>query len=151
LITRVLPDWIFVIGVILVLQTVSATLVAGLGATWNHDGVILFSPTSTSPLYRVPASGGSAVEATRLDRLRQTLHFVPSALPDGRHFLFYSDGTPEAMGIYVGSMDSTETRRLFDADSSETGSHGSGPTDGSIRRGRDPGCHLGRDNHARSF
>src|SRR5262249_16230863 len=35
--------------------------------------------------------------------------------PDGRHFLYYVAGSPEAKGIYVGSLDSSETRRLVPA------------------------------------
>ena len=38
------------------------------------------------------------------------------ALPGGRQFLFYAQGTPETVGIYLGSVDSGETRRLTPAD-----------------------------------
>ena len=91
-----------------------ATVTAARGGTWNADGVILFAPTTASPLFRVPASGGEAVAVTKLDR--QTSHRFPSFLPDGRQFLFYAQGTPETAGIYLGSLDSAETRRLTAAD-----------------------------------
>jgi len=81
---------------------------------WNVDGVILFSPITTSPLFRVPASGGEAVAVTRLDR--QTNHRFPFFLPDGRQFLFHAAGSPEAAGIYLGGLDSAETWRLTAAD-----------------------------------
>jgi Tol biopolymer transport system component len=81
---------------------------------WNGDGVILFSPITTSPLFRVPASGGEAVPVTRLDR--QTNHRFPFFLPDGRQFLFHAAGPPEAAGIYLGGLDSAETWRLTAAD-----------------------------------
>ena len=36
-------------------------------------------------------------------------------LPDGRHFLFWVTGNPEAAGIYVGQLDGTDSKRLSDA------------------------------------
>jgi len=84
------------------------------GGTWNADGVIVFTPTAASPLFRVPASGGQAVAVTKLDR--QSSHRFPFFLPDGRQFLFLAQGTPETGGIYLGSLDSAETRRLTAAD-----------------------------------
>jgi Tol biopolymer transport system component len=84
------------------------------GGTWNADGVILFTTTTASPLFRVPASGGQAVPVTKLDR--QSSHRFPFFLPDGRQFLFLAQGTPETGGIYLGSLDSAEPRRLTAAD-----------------------------------
>ena len=91
-----------------------ATVTTSRSGAWNADGVILFSPSNASPLFRVPASGGEAVAVTTLDR--QTSHRFPSFLPDGRQFLFYAQGTQETAGIYLGSLDSAETRRLAAAD-----------------------------------
>ena len=87
------------------------------GGTWSRDGVILFTQSQASPISRVPASGGEAVDVSRLDPPRQTGHRLPSFSPDGRHFLFFSLGTAEGRGVYLGSLETTETRRLFDADS----------------------------------
>ena len=84
------------------------------GGTWNADGVILFTPSVSGPLFRVPASGGQAVAVTKLDR--QTSHRFPFFLPDGRQFVFLAQGTPETAGIYLGSLDSAETHRLTPAD-----------------------------------
>ena len=84
------------------------------GGTWNADGVILFARTFNGPLFRIPASGGEAVAVTKLDR--QQSHRFPQFLPDGRQFLFYAQGTPETRGIYLGSLDSDETKRLTAAD-----------------------------------
>src|SRR5262249_6028241 len=39
----------------------------GRGGTWNGDGVIVFAPTSTGVLHRVPASGGTSTPITKLD------------------------------------------------------------------------------------
>jgi Tol biopolymer transport system component len=84
------------------------------GGTWNAEGVILFAPTSGSPLFRVSASGGDPVAVTKLDQ--RTSHGFPSFLPDDRHFLLHVQGAPETSGIYLGSLDTGETTRLTTAD-----------------------------------
>jgi Tol biopolymer transport system component len=85
-------------------------VVARAGGTWSADGVILYPPTSGSPLFRVSASGGQAAAVTKLDR--QSSHRFPTFLPDNHHFLFYAQGTPDTSGIYLGSLDSPNTTRL---------------------------------------
>ena len=40
------------------------------GGAWNRDGVILFSPVTDGPLYRVDASGGKPTAVTKLDAKR---------------------------------------------------------------------------------
>jgi Tol biopolymer transport system component len=89
----------------------------GPGGAWSPDGTILFTPTNTSPLYRVPATGGPPVEVTHLSTPAEASHRFPDFLPDGRHFLFFVAGTPEVQGVYLGSLDSKETRRLLESDS----------------------------------
>jgi Tol biopolymer transport system component len=85
------------------------------GGSWNADGVVLFTPTVSSQLFRVRASGGGqAVAVTTLDR--QTSHRFPCFLPDGRQFLFYALGTPDTAGIYLGSLDSPDTHRVTAAE-----------------------------------
>ncbi len=54
---------------------------------------------------------------TRLDPPRQVEHRSPHFLPDGHHFLFAALGTPEAAGIYLGSLDGGTPTRLTAADS----------------------------------
>jgi len=95
------------------LRTLTA---AAFGGTWNKDGVVLFARTDTGPLRRIPASGGDIVEVTRVQPPQITGHWNPHFLPDGNHFVFWGWGTPENKGVYVGSLDSTDTRRLFDSD-----------------------------------
>ncbi len=90
------------------------------GGTWNADGTILFAPAGTGPLYRVSASGGPATEATHVEPPRQTGHRFPRFLPDGRHFLFFAVGTPENQGVFVGSLDSGDVRRVVETDSAAT-------------------------------
>ena len=86
------------------------------GAAWGPDGTILFSHSSIEPLYRIPAGGGKATLATELQP-PQRGHRYPQFLPDGRHFVFFAFGPTESQGVYLGSLDSTDTRRLFDSDS----------------------------------
>jgi len=88
----------------------------GRGGAWNRDGTILFAPTGASGLVRVPASGGEALPVTKLDPPRHFSHRLPQFLPDGRRFLFFAKGTPEGQGIYLGSLDGTDTRRLTSAE-----------------------------------
>jgi Tol biopolymer transport system component len=88
----------------------------GRGGTWSPDGVILFNATAGSGLFRVPVSGGEAVEVTKLAP-GQALHSFPNFLPRGRQFLFWARGTPDTGGIYLGSLDAAEPTRLTAADS----------------------------------
>jgi Tol biopolymer transport system component len=88
---------------------------SGWGGTWNRDGVIVFAPNIYSPLYRVSAAGGEPSPVTTLDQSRQeTRHSFPRFLPDGRHFLYLVKSTiKQNTGIYIGSLDSKDTRRLL--------------------------------------
>jgi eukaryotic-like serine/threonine-protein kinase len=90
------------------------TNAVGRGGTWNADGVILFAPIGPGPLFRITASGGEAVAVTKLDK--QVSHRFPQFLPGGRQFLFYAQGTPETAGIWLGSLDAPQTKRLTAAD-----------------------------------
>jgi Tol biopolymer transport system component len=91
---------------------------AALPGSWNRDGVILFTPTG-GPLFRVSSAGGKPSPVTSLDtKLGETAHTYPYFLPDGRHFLYLaqaSGGVPH--GVYIGSLDSTERKRLLDGGS----------------------------------
>ena len=90
------------------------------GGTWSRDGVIVFAPSAEGPLYRVSAAGGEVTPVSALDESRgETSHRYPYFLPDGRHFLYLARCVQtENNAIYVGSLDSKETKRLLSADSS---------------------------------
>ncbi len=94
-----------------ILASVASVVRSG---AWNADGTILFN--SFSGLSRVAASGGNPSEVTR-PAPGQTEHRHPTFLPDGRHFLFEVTGTPEAAGLYLGSLDGAQPKRLTAADS----------------------------------
>jgi serine/threonine protein kinase len=97
-------------------QSLGVTSVAR-GGTWSADGTIVFT-ANLGPLTRISALGSNPVTVTRLDPPRQSQHLFPQFLPDGRHFLFYALGSPEGAGIYLGSLDGGEPKRLTAADSS---------------------------------
>jgi Tol biopolymer transport system component len=85
------------------------------GVTWNGKGNLLAgSPGDHMPLYLLASSDGSASAATSI-AADQTTQGYPCFLPDGNHFLFFAR-TATGQGIYVGSIDSKDTRRLFDSD-----------------------------------
>jgi len=83
----------------------------GRGGSWNSEGLILFAPSSTSPLFTIKESGGAASVVTHVQP-NESGHTMPKFLPDGRHFLFFTVGTPEKQGIYLGSLDGGEPKRL---------------------------------------
>jgi eukaryotic-like serine/threonine-protein kinase len=88
-----------------------------LGGTWNADGTILFGPSTGVGLARVATSGGDEVPVTHVSSPRQARHSFPQFLPDGRHFLFLLSSTSQDVrGIYVGSLDGGEPKRLTPAD-----------------------------------
>jgi Tol biopolymer transport system component len=86
------------------------------GGTWGPDDTILFAASAVGPLVRVPASGGEPVVVTRLEPGIPN-HRFPQFLPGGWRFLFYVLGGPDVRGVYLGQLDDSGSRRLFDADS----------------------------------
>jgi Tol biopolymer transport system component/predicted Ser/Thr protein kinase len=86
------------------------------GGTWNKDNVILFSGRDPEgPIMRVSAAGGTPEPVTSL-KSGETSHRWPRFLPDGRHFLFLAtDQRAQSGTLYVGSLDGTEPKKLFDS------------------------------------
>src|SRR5262249_5440199 len=82
----------------------------GLGGAWNQTGAILFTPSSNSPLRRMLATGGNARDATHLEK-GQVIHEWPVFLPDGHHFLFYSNNG-DGGAIYLSELDSSAAKRI---------------------------------------
>ena len=63
----------------------------GRGGAWNKDGIILFTPSVSSTIFRVRDSGGTPEPASKFDAARfENSHRWPFFLPDGQHFLFWS-------------------------------------------------------------
>ncbi len=89
------------------------------GGTWGSNGVILFVPHPNAGVQRVSVNGGVPTAVATPDTTRQeSNHLWPAFLPDGRHFLYLvASQQPEEAGIYVGSLDKGERRRLLAASS----------------------------------
>jgi serine/threonine protein kinase len=89
------------------------------GGTWSQNGTILFSAT-WGVVQRVSSSGGTPVPITKLDQsLGELSHRWPYFLPDGRHYFFsaanFSGGTAEVASVYLGDLDSNQSKLLFHA------------------------------------
>ncbi len=87
------------------------------GAAWGADGTIAFSSADGSLLRIGEAPGSREAPLTTL-KSRDWSHYWPSFLPDGRRFLFTAKlwtRTAEAseQGIYAGSLDSPDIRKLL--------------------------------------
>ena len=87
------------------------------GASWNADGVIIFSAARPGILNRVSASGGTPTPITMLNEAEhEQFHYWPHFLPDGSHFLYLSRNVdPAKSAVYVGTLadkpgDSTPVR-----------------------------------------
>jgi Tol biopolymer transport system component len=94
--------------------------VVGRGGAWSPEGVIVFCPRPVGVLYQVDATGGSPEPVTSLDAARaEVAHGFPQFLPDGRHFLYLAASCrPGESSIRVGSLDSTTSHVLLEADTS---------------------------------
>ncbi len=93
----------------------------GRGGSWNRDGLIVFSPSSTSGLSTVSTAGGAPTPLTKLDAPGKIgTHRWPVFLPDGRHFLYLARGAAAGgsgsgaiggtEGIYAASLDGKENK-----------------------------------------
>jgi Tol biopolymer transport system component len=93
--------------------------VNGSDCSWSPEGVILFDGSSGDSIRSVPATGGVASPASRLDRSRgQNEHAWPHFLPDGKHFLFQAQYTGTVGdSLMVGELGSFETKTLGPASS----------------------------------
>jgi eukaryotic-like serine/threonine-protein kinase len=95
-------------------------VVNGRGGAWSKEGVIVFTPSATQPLFRVPASGGTPEPASKMNFDKgENSHRWPSFLPDGKHFLYWvrnSRGQQEHV-LYVGELGSLQAKPLMKSES----------------------------------
>jgi serine/threonine protein kinase/Tol biopolymer transport system component len=86
-----------------------------IGGAWNRGGVILFSSLGATGISRVPAAGGAPTTLLRPDlKRKESDYYVPSFLPDGRHFLYFVNSSDkDTRGIYLGSLEGDVRRRLL--------------------------------------
>lgn len=93
-----------------------AGVINGQGGSWCADGTIIYAPSRTTPLMQIPATGGKAKEVAPFKASHQG-HMSPHFLPDGRRYLFFVQGPPDTVGIYLGSLDGTPPVRVTAANS----------------------------------
>jgi eukaryotic-like serine/threonine-protein kinase len=88
------------------------------GGTWNTQGVILSGSSESGQFRSVEASSRSAVTTISPAVAGSPRPYLrwPQFLPDGRHFLYYVPTPVEERGVYIGSIDSTDTRRVLKTD-----------------------------------
>ncbi len=80
------------------------------GATWNSDGVIVFSAENI--LYQVSDAGGDPQALDVDGTATGSYSRYPAFLADGRRFLYLS-GPGEGQGIYVASLDGGPAARIL--------------------------------------
>ena len=90
-------------------KTISFIGAAARGGAWGSNGNILIGG-GTSSIRRIKESGGEAVAVTELE-INQSSHRFPHFLPDGRRYLFFATGPPEAQGIYLAALDAPATEK----------------------------------------
>ena len=78
------------------------------GASWGEDHTIVMAPHFLGGLYRVPVSGGSPQQLTRLQN-DEVSHAWPQILPGGKTILF-TCATAAASNIQVVSLQTGETQ-----------------------------------------
>jgi Tol biopolymer transport system component len=78
-----------------------------LGGTWNRNGEILFG--GLGRLQKISASGGAVSD---LPKHTVTASY-PFFLPDGRHFLATREAHSAQSGVWLGSIDGSDSRRIL--------------------------------------
>src|SRR2546428_289226 len=86
-------------------------LVAG---AWNKNGDIIFCPDYGGAMYQISANGGEPKQITFQEANGDGQHSGGTFLPDGKHFLFTrTAASPDLRGVWLGSLDSKETKRIL--------------------------------------
>jgi Tol biopolymer transport system component len=93
-------------------QTVADSPWAGIAA-WSPDGTILFRPTASSPLLRVPAVGGKSVPMHALGA-NDYAESDPAMLPDGKHILVVVIDKGQHRRVELQSLTSSEAKVVLD-------------------------------------
>ncbi len=85
------------------------------GGAWNGEGTILFG--SEKGLQRVSAEGGKPAAITTVEA-KESGHFWPDFLPDGKSFLYLAWSVDKSnRAVYLGKLDSKDKTRLLAAES----------------------------------
>jgi serine/threonine protein kinase/Tol biopolymer transport system component len=96
-------------------QTLCSASNTIVGGYWSREGVIYFG-TLGGGISSVPQAGADPVAVTKPDTAQaENWHAHPQVLPDGRHLLYLSAAGGGNGGIYLGSLDGKEKKRLVAA------------------------------------
>jgi len=84
------------------------------GASWGKDGIIYFSPSGTTGLWKISADGGKPERLTTLKE-NELFHFLPEVLPGGDSVLFMIFGTDanDDDSVAVLSLKTGEYQTIF--------------------------------------
>jgi eukaryotic-like serine/threonine-protein kinase len=96
---------------------------SGRGGAWSKGGTIVFTPSSTNALLKVPANGGTPEPASKLDAERNdNSHRWPFFLPDGKHFLFWSRTARPGQSpvVYLGELGTLQAKVLMKSETMAT-------------------------------
>ncbi|HEY7185880.1 MAG TPA: protein kinase [Vicinamibacterales bacterium] len=80
------------------------------GASWSRQDMIVF--VRPDGLAMIPASGGTPTVVIARDR-DGCQEAWPAFLPDATHILFFCRGREDQRGVYVGSVETHEKKRLI--------------------------------------
>ena len=92
-------------------QTICAAPTAR-GGAWNKSGVIIFAPSSNGVIHRVSASGG-APEPVTVTTPETYSHRWPAFIDEDRFLFVAQSQRPSDRGVFAGSLQSKETRRIL--------------------------------------
>ena len=96
---------------------VLANALAGRGASWGSQNVILYAPDPSGAIWRLNSDGSGNGPLTidlLKNRKQEQTHRWPVFLPDGKHFLFFAGtfaedrGDDKISGIYLSSLEGKE-------------------------------------------
>ncbi|HXR98146.1 MAG TPA: protein kinase [Terriglobales bacterium] len=98
-----------------------AAIIQSRGGTWSAKGAaggtILFAPTVSGPLYRIPAAGGTATSVFPIDTAQFSSYRYPWFLPDGQHFIYlaisHTDSSRDM--LFFSALDGSVNRPLAHA------------------------------------
>jgi len=97
---------------------VLAIALAARGGSWGANDVIVFSPDSQTPLWRVNADASGLASVTQAIRKDdEQSHRWPLFLPDGKHILYWGGNfanlrDDRSSGIYVTTLEGKERKLL---------------------------------------
>jgi hypothetical protein len=84
------------------------------GGAWSESGDLIFTPNSSTGLFRVSAEGGAPTPATDFDSGKDESHRYPTPLPGGKAIVYstLAPGDPDRQGLFWLSLADGRTRHL---------------------------------------